>query len=309
MGSDLSETGPVERKGGMNTSLDCLPCFVRQALAAARMVSADAAVQERIVREVLLLIGGMILDGSPAVLAQKIHRRIRGIVADKDPYREAKDRQNRMAMSLLPELRSEIEAASDPLLTGARLAVAGNVIDLGASGEISETCVRESVRLALREPLVGEKNEFREEIRSVQNILYLADNAGEIAFDRLFIEQIGPARVTVAVRGVPIINDATMADARAVGLDRIVEVIDNGSDAPGTLLEDCSPEFRRRFDVADLILAKGQGNFETLCRIPKNVIFLFKVKCPVIAAIAGAPVGAHVWMRSIAAGPGSGGAS
>jgi len=282
----------------MRMALDCLPCFVRQALAVARMVTADAAVQERIVREVLALIGGITLDGSPAVLAQLFHLRIREIVGCDDPYREAKDRQNRMAISLLPELRAEIKAAPDPLITAARLAVAGNVIDLGAPGEITEARVREAVGLSLAEPLDGEPDGFRDAILSARDILYLTDNAGEIAFDRLFIEQIGPGRVTAAVRGGPIINDATRMDARAVGLDEIVEVIDNGSDAPGTLLEDCSPEFKRRFIAADLILAKGQGNYETLGRHPGNIFFLFKVKCPVIAELAGAPVGAQVIARS-----------
>lgn len=292
--------GAEAKSGGMRKSLDCLPCFVRQALAAARMVSADAAVQERIVREVLALIGGMTLDGSPTVLAQEFHRRIREIVGRDDPYREAKDMQNRLALSLLPELRAEIEAAPDPVIMAARLAVAGNVIDLGAPGEISEARVRESIGRALAEPLAGEQDGFRETVLSARNILYLADNAGEIAFDRLFIERLGPARVTAAVRGAPIINDATLVDAQAVGLDRIVEVVDNGSDAPGTLLEDCSPEFRRRFAAADLVLAKGQGNFETLGRHLGNIGFLFKVKCPVIAELAGAPVGAHVWIHSTA---------
>lgn len=262
------------------------------------MVSADPGLQERIVREVLSLIRGMTLDGSPAALAQRFHRRIRGIIGREDPYREAKDRQNLLAMSLLPDLRSEIEAVPDPLLAATRLAVAGNVIDMGAPGDISESRVREAVGRALVEPLFGEQDGFRETILSARNILYLTDNAGEIAFDRLLIERLGPSRVTAAVRGGPVINDATRADARAVGLDEIVEVIDNGSDAPGTLLEDCGPEFRRRFDEADLILAKGQGNFETLSRHPGNIVFLFKVKCPVIAGQAEAPVGAHVCVRS-----------
>jgi len=282
----------------MGTALDCLPCFVRQTLSAARLVSADSAVQEKIIREVLTKISRMDLSTSPAALAQEIHRRIREIVGRKDPYREAKDFQNRLALGFLPGLREKIDASPDPLSTAARLAVAGNVIDLGAPGEISEARVRESIERAIAEPLAGEQDGFRDTILSARNILYLTDNAGEIAFDRLFIERLGPARVTAAVRGAPVINDATMADAQAVGLDRIVEVIDNGSDAPGTLLEDCSPEFRRRFAAADLVLAKGQGNFETLGRHPGKIGFLFKVKCPVIAELAGAPIGAHVWVRS-----------
>lgn len=282
----------------MNTSLDCLPCFIRQTLDAARMVSNDAGFHEKLMREVLARIAGLSLDAAPAAFAQKLHRRIRELTGREDPYREAKDRQNRLALALMDELRAKIEAAPDPLMLAVRLAVAGNIIDLGAPGDITEARVKEAVVQALDRPLVGEGDGFREAVRSAGTILYLADNAGEIVFDRLLIEQLGPLRVTVAVRGGPVINDATRIDARAAGLDAVVEVIDNGSDAPGTLLEDCRPEFRRRFETADLILAKGQGNYETLSRQSGRIYFLFKVKCPVIANASGVPVGAHVLVRS-----------
>ncbi|MBN2451771.1 MAG: DUF89 family protein, partial [Lentisphaeria bacterium] len=123
---------------------------------------------------------------------------------------------------------------------------------------------------------------------------YLADNAGEIVLDRLLVDELPAGRVTVAVRGGPILNDATLDDARQAGLCDRVEVIDNGSDAPGTILADCSPKFRRRFAAADLILAKGQGNFETLSEVAAPLCFLLKVKCPVIAGHTGLPLGTQV---------------
>ena len=281
----------------MRTSLDCLSCFIRQALDAARMVSTDRSVHERIVREVLRWASEMDLDQSPAVVGQRIHRRLREITGVEDPYRAAKDHFNRLALSLLPELKAEIEAASDRLVMAMRLAIAGNVIDLAMNGNVTESDVRRSVSQALTEPFAGEQNGFRQAVTEARSILYLADNAGEIVFDRLLIEQLSPARVTLAVRGGPIINDATRADAQAVGLHEVAEIIDNGSDAPGTLLEDCSQEFKRRFNEADLILAKGQGNFETLSDDPHNIFFLFQAKCPVIAARVGLPVGMHVLAR------------
>jgi len=284
----------------MKTYLDCLPCFIRQAADAARMVSTDSALHEQILREVLRWASEMALDESPPVLGQRIHRRLREITGVEDPYRAAKDHLNRMALSLLPELKAEIKAASDPLVMGVRLAIAGNVMDLGVNGEVTESDVRNSISQALAEPFAGEQNGFRQAVAEARSILYLADNAGEVAMDRLLIEQLSPARVTLVVRGAPVINDATMADARAVGLHEIVEIIDNGSDAPGTILEDCSEDFTRRFSEADLILAKGQGNFETLSEEPRNIFFLFQAKCPVIAAHIGLPVGTHVLARSSA---------
>lgn len=278
----------------MKTALDCIPCFLRQVLEAVRMVSADPAGNERLVREMLHWAGEMDLDQPPPVFAQRLHRRLREISGVADPYRAAKERLNRMAGEVVPALEAQIPSAQDPLTAAVRLAIAGNVIDLGAQGSITAADVRRAAAQALAEPLSGEPEGFRRAVAHGKRILYLADNAGEIFFDRLLIEALSPERVTLAVRGAPVLNDATVADARAAGIQEICEVIDNGSDAPGTLLEDCSSAFRRRFDAADVIIAKGQGNFETLSEAPYNIFFLFKVKCPVIAAHAELPVGAHV---------------
>jgi uncharacterized protein with ATP-grasp and redox domains len=282
----------------MRTSLDCIPCFIRQALDAVRMLSANPNDHERIVRDVLAWTSEMDLDEPPPVLGQRIHRRLREIAGVDDPYRAAKDRLNSMALSLLPELRAEIEAAPEPLATAVRLAIAGNVIDMGLNTRVTESDVRQAIGEALAESFFGEQAEFQRAVAQARKILYLADNAGEIVFDRLLIERLSPARVTLAVRGAAIINDATMADAQAVGLHEIVEVIDNGSDAPGTVLADCSDAFVRRFNQADLILAKGQGNYETLNEEPRNIFFLFKAKCAVIADHIGLPLGTHVLTRS-----------
>lgn len=278
----------------MKMSLDCVTCFVRQSLDAARLVTQDETEQERIVRDVMRWLSEHGLEHSPPVLAQLVHRRLREISQVGDPYREAKDRHNAMALELLPELRAQIAQADDPLALATRLAIAGNVIDMGMKSMVAEDDVRASIRHALEEPFVGEWEDYRRAVASAQSILYLADNAGEIAFDRLLIEQIGPERVTVAVRGTPVLNDATHVDAHAVGLHEIVSVIDNGSDAPGTLLHDCSAELQRQFSQADLIIAKGQGNFESLSHRGHDVFFLFKVKCPVIARHVGLPMGTQI---------------
>jgi uncharacterized protein with ATP-grasp and redox domains len=282
----------------MKTSLDCIPCILRQSLDAARLVSTNPSVHEQIIRDVLIRAGEMDLNQSPPAMAQRIHRRLREITGVDDPYRDAKDWQNRIAMELIPALRAEVESANDPLLMATRLAIAGNVIDMGSNGNLTEADVRQALNQALVEPFFGEQDRFRQAIAKAKSILYLADNAGEIAFDQLLVEQISPERVTFVVRGAPVINDATLADARTVGLDKIVKVIDNGSDAPGTILNDCRQEFRRRFADADLIIAKGQGNFETLSNEPGNIFFLFKVKCAVIADLVNQPIGMQMLLQS-----------
>jgi len=128
---------------------------------------------------------------------------------------------------------------------------------------------------------------LKSEIEKAKSILYLGDNAGEIVFDMLFIEQLPEEKICFVVRGKPVLNDVILQDALQVGLDKYVEVIDNGSGIPGTILEDCSDTFRKRFESADLVIAKGQGNFETLSQIDKNIFFLLKIKCPVIADLTG----------------------
>lgn len=278
----------------MKTSLDCIPCFMRQALDAARQLSADMAFHERILRDVLRWTSEMDLNQSPPALGQRIHRRLRELTGSNDPYRQAKTDQNLMALQLLPELEVMVAAAKDPLETAMRLSMAGNVIDLGVNRVVTASHVRRSVQHALSEPFAGETKDLRQVVSKAKSILYLADNAGEIVFDRLLIEQLSPARVTLAVRGAPIINDATLADARATGLDTMVAVIDNGSDAPGTILDDCSETFLQCYHKADLIIAKGQGNYETLSDAPENIFFLFQAKCPVIAAHVEQPVGTHI---------------
>ncbi len=282
----------------MNTSLDCIPCLLRQTLEAARMVSKDAAVHEQMMREVLRWIGEMDLNQSPPAIAQCIHRRLREISGVNDPYLAAKTRLNRISIGLLPALRADVQASISPLMTAARIAIAGNMLDMGVNGNITEADAHQAMQRALSEPFWGEQEKFRQAVAEARSILYLADNAGEIAFDRLLIEQISPERVTLVIRGAPVINDATRVDAQAVGLDEIVEVIDNGSDAPGTLLDDCSQEFRRRFAEADLIIAKGQGNFESLNDQPGNIFFLFKVKCPMVANHILQPIGTQVLVCS-----------
>ncbi len=278
----------------MNTAIDCLPCFVRQTLDACRIYTDDPALHEQLVRDILHWMSEMELSLSPPALAQQMHRRLRERTGLADPYRKQKDQHNQMALSLLPELRKKVETSHDPLISAVQLAIAGNVIDLGAKSGLSDGDIHEAILHAADHPLDGDLELFRQEASSAKNILYLTDNCGEIVFDTLLIEQLGAHRITVAVRGKPVINDATREDAVTAGLDRIVPILENGSDAPGAVLEDCSAEFRQAFDSAEMIVSKGQGNFETLNQCGRTVFFLLKVKCLVVAKAIQYPTGSHV---------------
>jgi len=279
----------------MKTHFDCIPCFFRQALSAARLASDDAAVHERVLRAVAAAVARMDLRDVPPKMGQLIHREVRVATDGSDPYASAKREFNELALGLLPDLREAIASSLDPFATAVRLAAAGNIIDFGRGRTVTAGDVERSIDYAMTCDIEGTSLErLRRAVDGAATIFYLADNAGEIVFDRALIERIGPERVALGVRGAPILNDVTIDDAVEVGLSELVDVIPNGSDAPGTLLEECSHEFLRAFVAADVVLAKGQGNYETLSDAPREVFMLFKVKCPVVAEDAGEEMDAIV---------------
>jgi uncharacterized protein with ATP-grasp and redox domains len=283
----------------MKIFLDCIPCFVRQALAAARMATNDEQIHERVLREVLALANDLDMGQSPPVMGQKIHRLIRELTDVEDPYHGVKQRFNQAALQLYPKMRKYIIESEDMLKTAVRLAIAGNIIDFGANDHLQES----ELEKAIRECLTAGSSHlqldlFEQTLNEAEEILYIADNAGEIIFDRLLIERLPIEKVTVAVKGSPVINDATMEDALLAGLPRIVEVVDNGSDGPGTILKTCSRAFIDCFNKADLVIAKGQGNYESLSEADKNIFFVLKAKCPVIARDLGCELGEMILRRS-----------
>jgi len=283
----------------MRIFLDCIPCFVRQALDSARLVTDDEQIHEKVIREVLRLAADLDMSQSPPVIGQQIHRLIRKLIGNTDPYRELKQRFNRLALELCAELEERVGTSEDPMETAVRLAIAGNIIDLGVKTSIKESDVERIIRDCLTADFDSRQvEEFRNAVSRAEKILYLADNAGEIVFDRLLIEQLPAEKVTVVVKGSPVINDATMEDAEFAGLTEMLEVIDNGSDAPGTILESCSKAFRNHFAESDLVIAKGQGNYETLSDVNKSIFFILKAKCPVIARDLGCEVGEMILRKS-----------
>jgi len=275
----------------MNTALDCVPCFVRQAVEAVSMVVPESGRRETLLRKLLQEISMADWQGSPPAMGQKIHRLIRREIGAADPYLRIKRQMNQAAQTLLPQLREAMRDQADPQEAAVRIAIGGNLLDAGAKTQIAIEDLPRHMQRIWNKPLQGDVCALFEAAEVARSILYLTDNAGEIFFDRVLIEALPAGKVTVAVRGHPVINDATREDAIAAGLHDIAEVIDNGSDAPGTLLEDCSAAFRGLFEQADMIVAKGQGNYETLSGSSRPIFFLFTVKCPVIAAHSGAPVG------------------
>jgi len=277
----------------MKTVVDCIPCFVRQASEAIALCVSDDARRAEVMRRVLSELARIEWTGSPSRTAQLFHRTIRRETGTADPYRSMKARMNQVAVELLPCLRKDAGMEEEPFTAMVRLAVAGNLMDAGSKTGLSDAELRTALCRACRgECARALARDLFDAAQRAQRILYLTDNAGEIVLDRSLIEMLPRSKITVGVRGSAVLNDATMADAEAAGLPGIVSVISNGSDAPGTLLDDCSPDFRRVFEESDLIIAKGQGNYESLSDTAKHAFFLMHIECPIVAAHADLPVGA-----------------
>jgi uncharacterized protein with ATP-grasp and redox domains len=282
----------------MQTSIECIPCFVRQAAEAIALSVKAPSQRRKSLRRVLHALADADWSDSPPALAQELHRIIRQATGASDPYRAVKARMNRLATGLLPQCRELIAGAADPREALLRVAVVGNLLDCGAKSQFDPEDLPQVFATLANKPLVGEPHELFHAAEQAERILFLADNAGEIVFDRLLIEALPMAKVTVAVRGMPILNDALREDATLAGITALVAVIDNGSDAPGTVLADCSAEFRTHFKRADLIIAKGQGNYETLSEVRAPIFFLFTVKCPLVAQQIGQPTGTMIAKKS-----------
>ena len=200
-----------------------------------------------------------------------------------DRFLEEKEMSNRFVLDRMAQIREKVTGAADPLYAGLQMAILGNYIDFSAlQGEVSfeklETMLEEAARIELDRRVFGR---LCRELEQGKKLLYLTDNAGEIGFDRIFAEEIQKRyphlEITFCVRGGPTMNDATRADAQAVGAP--FPVIDNGNQVAGTVLELISPEAKAALDGADVIIANGQANTETLWGCGYNIYYAFLVKC------------------------------
>ena len=264
----------------MQTYLECFPCFLSQALRAARIATDDPEKVKQVLDEVGMMLKDIPLTSTPPESGQRVYQRISAITGNKDPYKAIKAENTRKALSLYPELKARVEASQDRLLTAIRIAIAGNVIDFGPGKAFD---LKVSVEEVLTQDFaVNDYPAFKACLHGAREILYIGDNAGESVFDRILIEELQKP-VQYAVRGTPVINDVTFEDAVQAGIDEVATIISSGTDAPGAILGTCSPEFRAVYGRSSLIISKGQGNYEALSTERGPLFFLVKAKCGVIA--------------------------
>ncbi|MFH1873762.1 MAG: ARMT1-like domain-containing protein [Pseudomonadota bacterium] len=277
----------------MKAYVDCIPCFFRQALEAAKIAGANEAQQKQVLDELAKHLPEINMHLPPPQTAKMFYNLIKEISKNPDPYLEQKKRSNELALAAYPMLQKRLAKTENKLKLAVELAIAGNLLDFGVKNslnvdaELEKILTEENEAIQNEQPGLFDFEAFKQTLKQAKTILYLGDNAGEIVFDRILIEQIlnlyPDKNIIFAVKEKPIINDALKADAIFCGLDKLTSIISSGSDVPGTVLTLCFPEFRDIFYQADLVISKGQGNFETLSETQRTIFFLFKAKCPVVA--------------------------
>ncbi len=272
----------------MKTFLECMPCFVEQALRTARIATRDEKKIKKVLDEVGCMIKDTPMENTPAESGIRIYGKIAEITGVADPFYEIKRRHIAEAKALLPELEKMLAEAQDPLLVAIRLAIAGNVIDLGINKKFD--LVQDVKKILQQDFGIFDYKAFKKQLAAAKNILYLGDNSGESVFDKLLIQQLKKP-VIYAVRTRPIINDVTLAEARLSGLEEVAELMDSGSPAPGIIMRYATPKFLEVFQKADMVISKGQGNYEGLSDEKRPIFFLLKAKCPVIARDIGVQEG------------------
>jgi damage-control phosphatase, subfamily I len=268
----------------MKLHLECIPCYLRQILDAAKMITDDKKLLERILRESLQAAAEFDYNSIGLLTQAKIQKTIKKLLPEIDPYIEIKKKFNHICLDLEEELKIIIKQSPDHFETSLRISLAGNIIDFGPKQNLNKKVIMLAIKKSLKQHL-DNKNVMllKENINKSRKILFIGDNAGEIVLDKIFLEELPKKRITYVVRGGPALNDSTMDDAEMVGMTKTVRVITTGLSMPAAILPLCSKEFLNEYVRSDLIIAKGQGNYEALSDEDKNIFFLLKIKCPVIA--------------------------
>lgn len=271
----------------MKISSACIPCLARQLIEISEESTQSLADEQKIIKAGLKILGSLEFNQTAPEIAYEIHQVAKKITKIQDPYKNLKKEYNLIAQKIYDRIIEEkwMEKAEDKFDLACRLAIAGNIIDFSVGLNLTEKEILDSVEKSIETPLWGKGTQsLQKAILSANQILFIADNAGEIIFDKFLLDQLPLEKVIFAVKGQAIVNDATLEDAQVAGITKKVKVIDNGFGAQGTILSQCSESFLNYFERADLIISKGQANYETLSdRQDKKIFYLMRAKCSVIA--------------------------
>ena len=281
----------------MKAGLECIPCILKQAYNTAKRATDDPVFIRKILDLTSEYLKTVELDAAPADISNFAYSITKEITGIKDPYKEDKKLFNDLCLEKATGLRRIIENSENPLKTAVRLAILGNVIDMGIG--FTFDLEKELEKVLHKRFAIDDFEEFTAQLKTGRKrILYIGDNAGEIVFDSLLVKRlVRNNELIFVVKKGPVINDATLEDAKYIGLTDMVKVIDTGSDGIGVKWSSVSEEFVKYYEEADIVLSKGQGNFETLSEKEKNIFFLLKIKCDSVARELGVSFGDIVFKK------------
>lgn len=267
----------------MKIDLDCFPCMMRQLIEASEMAGADKHTTREIINHYADMIKDIPEDAKAPEVSAELQKYLKKKTGDNDPYYSLKQKNIKMAEKLLPVVNKEIESAADPLKAALLMAAMGNSIDAGVGLNID---IEENIERALEHGFArSDYSLFREKLDKAENLLIIADNSGEAVFDKILIKYLKKHvnKIIYAVRSVPVLNDITESEAEQIGIGSRAVVVSSGAEGPGLVLETADPDFVDIFKQADLVLSKGQGNLEGLSEVKRDIFFLLKAKCRMIA--------------------------
>jgi uncharacterized protein with ATP-grasp and redox domains len=290
----------------MNHQSQCIPCFLRRVLQIAGLVTSDEWLHRKILAEVMQDLARFDDKSTPAEVMHDVFRRTAKALGTADPFTAEKARWKEEVLANAETIRARVSSSDDAFLQALTLSLVANAVD---DELLQGLTLKTILERPVDQPVESDNlDEFQASVGAAKSILFVHDTVGELFFDRLLIEELlraggadpeaGPGRVTSVVRHQPILGDATREDAVDFGLDQVAHIVDTGVDGLGLPLTECSEEFREVFRAADVVIAKGQANYQTLeaeGRTPgggeKEVWFLFRVKCPVMARKLAASIG------------------
>jgi len=278
----------------MKIANECVDCIINQSVKVADAIDADKTLKNNLVSTVKKMSKSFSFSQTPPEIAADVYEKMAEIAQKQDLYAEVKELSTQKARSFVPYLQEKLLTCNDKLLTATKIAVAGNVIDLAAQVEFD---LREELdKIFHTEFSHNDFEKFQTELESAKSVVILGDNVGEHIFDYLFIQTLQELYPKLTcnymVRGTPIINDVTCKEAKEAGFDKLCNLVNSGVNTPGFVYNRATKEAQKLFDAADLVISKGMGNYE--CLSPshrKNICFLLKVKCNVVANSLGKEVG------------------
>lgn len=287
----------------MKTFPGCIDCFKNQVLKTSKLINLDKEKEKLILQKVKDFLDKIDYNLPPAAIGGEVYKIFHKISNNYNPYEYIKHDFIQKALNLIPFLEKEIKTSTNPLKTASKIASIGNVIDFGINDNKN---MEEDFNLLIEKLLekdyyLDDFEQFYFKLKKAKNLLYIGDNAGESVFDMLFIKEIKKEfhdiKISFATRGFPIINDVVVEDAIESKIDKYAKIISSGVDTPGIIIDKCNKNFIKSFNNADLIISKGQGNFEGLSDSLREIFFILKIKCDVISKYLNIPLGNIIFLH------------